>query len=262
MNLQRLKDTDWRALVFFAATAVILEAITTYSSIDVFPAMKGKILCAFAATVILAYLIHDLANEADKSLRQRGTIIFCILNAALLYNALQHFDYGRELNASTQSVAEINLQADKDLEREQARATIAQQIADANAKQLKAGRDTLLHTPRQQAGKLIDRLQSALITAPQASPTPTTPTGTPARIKTPAELRAELMPNLFWSFVFSFVVSVLGATYLFAYRQWDRDGDGVKDWIQRAAKALGETKFAEAYPEYYGLYSNQLFPKA
>lgn len=256
--------TDWSNLTFFAATAVMLEAITTWSSIEVFPAMSGKIKCAFVATVVLAFLIHRIADEEDPDLRQKGLIIFGLLNIALLINALQHFDYGRELSASSQSVVEINQQADKDLAREKERAAIAAQMADANTKQLKAGRDALLHISPKQSGKLVDRLQSALIaaptTAPATSPTPTE--GQPPIIKTPAQLRAELMPNLFWGLVLSFGLSVLGATALFIFKQWDRDGDGVKDWIQRAAKNLGEDEFARVYPKLYGVYKPQLFPKA
>lgn len=261
MNRRRI---EWSSLMLFAATAVMLEGITTASSIEVFPTMKGKIWCAFIATVVLAFLIHQIADEEDSDLRQKGLIVFGFLNIALLVNALQHFDYGRELSASNQSVVEINQQADKDLARDKERAAIATQMADANAKQLKAGRDTLLHVSPKQAGKFVDRLQSALIVAPVAQATPSaTPDvnqATSAAIKTPAQLRAELMPNLFWGLVLSFGLSVLGATALFIFKQWDRDGDGVKDWIQRAAKTLGEEDFRATYPKLYGLHKPDLFP--
>lgn len=253
--------TNWSQLAFFGATAVLLESIATWSSIDVFPQMKGKLLLTFVATVVLAWLIHRIADEHDPDLKQKGVVAFVILNIALLINCVQHFDFGREIDASKQSSVEIESQKDKDLEREKQRANIAAQLADANTRQLKAGRDTLIHTPAKKAGAFMDKLQSALVTAPTAAPAPVNPNPAPTiATRTPAEVRAEMMPKLFWGFVLSFGLSVLLATLLFAYKQLDRDGDNIPDWIQRAAKNLGEERFLEVYKKEYGLYGPQLFP--
>lgn len=255
--------TDLSYLLFFCATAVLLEGIATWSSIDVFPQMKGKLLLSFVATVILAGLIHHIADEYDPDLKQKGVICFVILNIALLINCVQHFDFGREIDASKQGAVEINAQKDKDLAREKERAAMAAQLADANTRQLKAGRDALIHTPTKKAGAFLEKLQSTLVTAAQEPPDARAAPVPPAFVTlTPAEVRAELMPRLFWGFVLSFGLAVLLATLLFAYKQLDQDKNGIQDWVERAAENLGEEKFRKAYPEEYGLHKARLFPNA
>jgi hypothetical protein len=260
-----LKNKDWGYLLFFLATAVVLEGVAAWSSIDVFPSMKGKILLAAGATMLLAYLIHQIADEEDLSLRQNGVIVLSILNVALLYNCIQHFEFGREIDAAKQSAVERDAYADKELARQRERTNMALQVANANTQQISEGRKTLLHTPRQQAGKFMEKLQSSLITVPstQATPEPppaTTADGDPVTIKTPAEVRAQLMPDLFFGLILSFGVSVLGATFLYGYKLWDKNGNGIRDWIERAAQYLGEEAFAKRYPQYYWQHKDQLFP--
>lgn len=262
-----MTKTDWNYLLFFLFTAVVLEGVAAWSSIQVFPLMKGKIILASVATGVLAFIIHQLADEASPSLRQRGIIVFCILNVALLVNCLQHFDFGRELEAARQSFQEQELVKNADLQREKERADIAVKIANANTATLNEGRKTLIHTPRKQAGALAARLESSLIQAPSTAPTPIAAapeesfdTEPVAEVKTAAQIRAELMPSLYWGLAFSFAAAVLGCTYLFAYKNWDKDENGIKDWIEEAARTLGETKFSQKYPDHYWRYRNQLFP--
>lgn len=254
------KITRWDEHIWFLLTAIFLEGMISYSTYEIFPDMAGKIVLVSLATIGLAFLIHRMSDEAETQLRQRGLLLLGFLNVALFANALMHASFGRELSGSKQTSVEVETIKDRELEREKTRAQIAQGNANANAVQLEAARKTLLQVQPSKAGALVNRVQGAIIQQREAPATAQPQEPSKIHIESPAEVRARLTPWLFWGLFGSLGIAVLGTTYLFSYKKWDGNGNGVADWLERAAENLGEDEFKTLYPKEYGIHKPKIFP--
>ena len=258
------KEINWDIWVAFLIAVAIPAGIIASSNFDIFPGMRGKMFALLAITVGASLYTAFKADEPDKSLRQAGIIIHCALGFVLYLNVVSHMTFNRELISSEQSRQEQHVEEDRDLAR--AKELTALEIArqKAESERLAQVSRVLVQTPNKQKGTLAQRLFSSTPNPSQPAATAPTPppVSTPATVAlTPQEVRDWWNPVLMWLLMIEAGLSILGISAITWVRNWDSNGDGVPEWLNRIARQFTREEFAGVYPKYFAKYGPTLYPK-
>lgn len=273
----KLKRVHWPKVCMFAF-AVVLPAIAIgISNKHVFAAAFPIATIGLIVTVGICLISTYFSGNAAPKTRRYAMFHDLVIALILCVNFLFHFQVSREVSAAEDArtasekagrVEQENL--DRETQRKLAMAGAQKELLEAEAAAAREQRRVLVQLPPSQ------RRIPARPTA-QAQPETATTSGFStasitqdepeqvAMIQSPEQIRASWFGWLFWAAAAEIFAAILGGMILMMVWQWDVDGDGIADHLQRRtpgfAPSLPAPVHAASKPNVSGNFYNPSDPK-
>jgi hypothetical protein len=239
-----------RKLILFAFVVLLPAVIVGVSNFDVFPDAAWLATLMLVVTVGVAAVFTWQSGEATAKIARYCICADFVIAAILCVNLGSHWLLSREVSAAKQGVVERHSEEDRELEREKAktelevaRAKAAAELAAENAKLAHAERRRLAQLPRSERRSMLWAPTPEPTKTPAIAPMALVPPGSVAAVSastvTPRLTPEQVRESWWWkltalAFAECFA-SVLAGAILAGVWEWDRNGDGTPDHLQRGA---------------------------
>lgn len=273
----KLKRVHWPKVCMFAF-AVVLPAIAIgISNKHVFAAAFPIATIGLIVTVGICLISTYFSGNAAPKTRRYAMFHDLVIALILCVNFLFHFQVSREVSAAEDArtasekagrVEQENL--DRETQRKLAMAGAQKELLEAEATAAREQRRVLVQLPPSQRRLVQKPIAQA---QPEATTAPTFSTVTSTQqdaeqvtvVRSPEEIRAAWFGWLFWAAAAEIFAAILGGMVLMMVWQWDVDGDGIADHLQRRtagfAPSLPAPIHAASKPNVGGNYYNPSDPK-
>ncbi len=236
------KRIHWPKIAMFIIAIVLPSIAIGISNQKVFPTALFIATIGLIVTVGVSAISTYFSGNAAPATRKYALWHDFAIAAILCITYLIHFQIAREVSAANDARAaskeaaalhETNL--DRDVQRQKELALIEQDKARAETERLREQRRVLLQLQPNQRGRVISNTATPAPTVAQSfsSAVAPTPKAAAAPIPTPEEVLAFWFPYLFGVTAAEILFAVLGGMILMMVWQWDVDGDGIDDRLQR-----------------------------
>jgi hypothetical protein len=244
-----------RKLLLFAFVVLLPAVIVGISNLDVFPDAAWLATLMLVVTVGVAAVFTWQSGDATPKIARYCIVADFVIAAILCVNLGSHWLLSREVSAAKQGVAERHAEEDRDdrrakerIERELELKKAEAELAGAHVKLQNAEARRLAQLPRSE--------RRSSLAAPKTEPTKPSPTvalaqpmslvppGSVAAVTVSSSAAPRLTPeqvrdSWWWkltalAFAECFA-SVLAGAILAGVWEWDRNGDGIPDHLQRGA---------------------------
>lgn len=235
------------------ACVLFPEIVVAYSASHAFPDNSIMAIMLAVIVVFCSFLIEAKTDEPDDLLRQVGVSLIIGLGFFGVSGVILHAQISRDVSNSRSAAItyktdhdkwEKSVQAARDknsTRRTQEDSASADLLAKWQAAAAQARKNGVPPPPfPRSAPTTEEEPKDALVNQQE-----------PVRPLTEAEVKASWASWNFGQQGLILLIAVLGLTIVAAIRKWDKDDDGLPDWIQRIANRMPEDKFARQYPRYY-----------
>lgn len=242
-----------RKLILFCIIVLLPAIVVGISNFHVFPESSLAATIMLAVTAGAAALFTWQSGEATPKIRRYAICADFAVCLILCANLAGHWILAREVSAAKQGVVERHAEEDRDdrrakerAERELALKKADAELAAANARLAHAERRRLAQLPVEQRRSILAAPKSAPTIAPTIAPMSLVPDGSAvaAAIAVPVVAAPRLTPeqvraSWWWTLtalaIAEVAASVLAGAILAGIWEWDRNGDGIPDHLQRGA---------------------------
>ena len=237
----------WRKIIIYAFAVLLPALIVGISNFSVFPDSSLPATLMLIVTAGIAGVFTYFSGDATAKVRRYCILADIAICVILCVNLGGHWILAREVSAARQGVEERHTEEDRQLDREKTKTEleIARKKADA---ELAAESAKLANAERRRLAQLPLSERRSMVSAPAPAQTPTqvvapmslVPPGAVAIVT--ASIKPRLTPEQvresWWWFLTALAIaecaaSVLAGIILGGVWEWDRNGDGIADHLQR-----------------------------
>ncbi len=244
----------WRKLLLFTFIVILPAIVVGVSNFKAFPDSSFLATVMLLTTVGVAGLFTWKSNHATPKIVRYCIIADIIICALLCVNVGCHWIFSRELSGAKQSTVERHSEEDREEKRKAAEAgrQVALKKADADLAKAEADRAAknaaMLNAEANRLAKLprwMRRSQSP-IAAPTAQPATAAVSPAVAIAEAAPEPKVDIKPkateeqireNWWWTLIaLAFAecfASILAGGILMGVWEWDRNHDGIPDYLQQ-----------------------------
>jgi len=234
----------WRKLILFTFIVLLPAIVVGISNFFVFPDSALSATLMLIVTVGVSGIFTYFSGDATARIRRYcigADVVICVI---LCVNLGSHWLLAREVSAAKQGVEERHTEEDREEQRKAAEAErqlalnkSASDLAKAQANASYAESRRLAQLPiEQRRERVAPRAPKQAATAPASGPmpevkaeatSPSTPRLTPDQVR---ERWWWFLTALAFAEVFA---AVLGGAILAGIWEWDRNHDGIADYLQQ-----------------------------
>jgi hypothetical protein len=224
MDTKTIQRNPWGRLLVFLFAILLPSIAIGVSTLHVMPDAFWMILFSLAITVGISALLSFYAGHAMDHVARYCIITHLILGLALYGSYTLHIALARELSMARSSTADIHVEEDRAAKLRADQAAQAERLLKAQAelaeKQARLNYST---------GRRGVKVTPPALNLPQMSALP----ARPESFRAPEAIRQSWSGWLLWTAVIDGLLAIVGALVLAALWEWDRNGDGIPDRLQK-----------------------------